>query len=153
MQRVSAPITVIILAFVALVGFALFSQYKPKPVDEPVYPRPYEPPIEQEEITSLRTGVAPLGITIVVPPLESDRFQGARVATVRSSGPADKAGIEPGDLITSVDGHKVTHPFAVGGILSQSDPDQPCEIVVERAGEKYTTAVMGIKLPEKKDRF
>jgi len=149
MQKVSAPVAVVILALVALVGFLAFSQYKPAPVDEPVYTRPFEPPVEADQLNDLRAGVAPLGITVIMPPLASDRFRGARVGTVRSKGPADEAGIEPGDLITSVDGYDVTQPFAVGGILSQSDPDQPCEIVVERAGEEYTFVVMGLHLPER----
>ncbi len=151
-QKVSAPAAVIILALAVLVSLFIFSRPQPAPPDE-VFMLPPAPPVEDSELTALRQGVGPLGIALVMPPLGDDRFKGARVAAVAPTGPAGKAGMKAGDLITEFNGAKVTQPFTVAGMVMKADPNKPNEVVVQRAGKEQKLTITGIVMMPQKERF
>ncbi len=75
-----------------------------------------------------------LGVT--VRPVLNSSYQpaGAGVVSVQSSGPAAKAGIRPGDVITAVDGTPVTDPGSLSTALVDHKPGDTVEVTVQRAG-------------------
>ena len=67
---------------------------------------------------------------------------GAVVAGVQRGGPAAKAGIKPGELITSLAGHRVSSPADVTDMLATLKPGQTVSIGLEKPdGSKATVTV------------
>ncbi len=60
------------------------------------------------------------------------------VQAVGAGTPAEKAGMKPGDLITSVGGEPVTTPFSLTLALRLTKPGQKVPIEVQRAGKAVT---------------
>ncbi|ASU82688.1 PDZ domain-containing protein [Nocardiopsis gilva YIM 90087] len=56
-------------------------------------------------------------------------------------GPADKAGLEAGDLIVEFDGQKVADSTELRLLLSQKQPGDKVKVGYERDGKKRTTTV------------
>ena len=73
-----------------------------------------------EEVTRLRQGNPPYGTTIFRV-LEAEDIDGVWVAGAERDSPAADAGLGPGDLITAVDGERVTTPEEVDEILDNAD--------------------------------
>jgi putative serine protease PepD len=67
----------------------------------------------------------------------------AVVHTVTSGGPADKAGIKAGDVITAVDGARTAGADAVIASIRSHQPGQRVTVTIERGGSSRTvTAVL-----------
>jgi serine protease Do len=67
-----------------------------------------------------------------------------RGSSVQSGGPADKAGVRDGDIITSVNGSKVGEVASVSTLISEYEPGQKVELTVLRDGRELTlTATLG----------
>jgi S1-C subfamily serine protease len=64
-------------------------------------------------------------------------------------GPAEEAGIEIGDVITSVDGEDVTEPSDVAAAIADNEPGDDVEIEVERGGEREKLEAELGKRPER----
>jgi serine protease Do len=77
-----------------------------------------------------------------------DRPRGAAVASVESGGPADKAGIEPLDIILSVDGDEVVSQDQLPAMIAQIRPGQTAHLQVWR--DKATRPV-DVKVAELKE--
>jgi regulator of sigma E protease len=75
----------------------------------------------------------------------------ARVDSVQAASAASEAGIQPGDLVLSIDGRTIENFNDMQRIVSSS-PDVPLKIVVERAGKEVTLTATP-KLREIKDNF
>ena len=60
---------------------------------------------------------------------------GMRVADVRQNGPADKAGVQGGDLLLSIGGIETKNAYDVAYALSEFNPGQEVVVVVMRDGE------------------
>lgn len=54
-------------------------------------------------------------------------------------GPADQAGLQPGDVIVALKGRKISEPADVYPLLSETAPGQQIEVQYFRAGKKRTT--------------
>jgi putative serine protease PepD len=67
--------------------------------------------------------------------------QGAEVATVEPGKPAEKAGIEQGDIITRVDGERVASSADVARLVQQHKPGEEVEVEVERFGDRRSFTV------------
>jgi serine protease Do len=61
-----------------------------------------------------------------------DRPRGAAVASVESGGPADKAGIEPLDIIVSVNGKPVETSGQLPSMIAEIKPGQPVQLEIWR---------------------
>ena len=61
--------------------------------------------------------------------------------SVQSSGPADKAGIKDGDIITKVNGYEVGKVASVASLVSEYEPGDTVEVTVMRDGKERTFKV------------
>jgi serine protease Do len=70
--------------------------------------------------------------------------EGALIAGVENSSPADKAGLKRGDLITEINGKKITDATALRNVVASMAPGAKADIKVMRSGKELTiTAVLG----------
>jgi len=153
-QTVSAPIALIAIALCAGLAFILFSRPKPATMgSEEAFMLPFAPSVEDKEVGLLREKMFPLGVAAIFPPLPLDRSAGTRIAMVASGSPAAAAGLKAGDLVVSFNGRQITHPFSLAAAVSAAKPDEPNEVVVERAGEKQTLVITGIKPITRKEEL
>jgi serine protease Do len=67
--------------------------------------------------------------------------QGALVADVRPDTPAQKAGVEPGDIILEFNDRKITDRDDLVDVVERSESGQPYDMIVQREGEKVTIQV------------
>ncbi len=70
-----------------------------------------------------------------------DRPRGALVTTVESGGPADKAGIKPGDVILGFNGKPLELSSELPPLVAQTKPGTKAEIEVWRGGKRQTLGV------------
>jgi serine protease Do len=69
---------------------------------------------------------------------------GVLVAGVQPDSPAAKAGLEPGDVIASVDGHKIDNPRDLAVDIAKVKPGEQAKLEVVRDGDRKTvTATVG----------
>lgn len=146
-QNVSAPVAVIVIVLAISVALVVFSRVSLAPPETQEEALPQTPPSDPAELMEVRQGLAPLGITAVVPPLQEDRRKGARVASVAPGSPADRAGIVVGDFITSFDGRKLIHPLALASLMPEVSAGARYEAVIVRDGKEQTVLVEGIQPP------
>jgi hypothetical protein len=60
---------------------------------------------------------------------------GATVLVVDSGGPAQRAGVQPGDVITQVDGQPITTPGVLDAAIAAKQPGQQVQLLVSRYGQ------------------
>jgi putative serine protease PepD len=65
--------------------------------------------------------------------------QGAQVQTVESGGPADKAGLQKGDVITKVDDEVIDGSESLVATIRGHRPDDKVTLTYERGGKTHTT--------------
>src|SRR5471032_1666711 len=63
------------------------------------------------------------------------KAQGALVSSVESGGPADKAGVQPGDIITKYNGHDVTTATDLPRMVGDTPPGTKATITIWRKGQ------------------
>ena len=79
------------------------------------------------------------------------KAQGALVAEPQANSPATKAGIEPGDVITSVNGKTVKDPRELAKMIGAMAPDTKVSLsVVHKGSEKTVTLSLG-KMPKQQE--
>jgi S1-C subfamily serine protease len=90
------------------------------------------------------SGRAALGVQVTTVVDQSGQPQGAGVVAVTAGGPADKAGIRPGDVIVSVAGQQTPTVQALAAVLAGLSPGQSVPVVVQRGGKQQkVTVVLG----------
>lgn len=77
-----------------------------------------------------------------------DRPRGALVATVEPDGPADKAGIKPGDVILAYNGRAIDSSRALPPMVGETPVGERADVTVLRDGRERTLKVTIGKLPE-----
>lgn len=80
--------------------------------------------------------------------LGMDRPTGALVTEVSDGGPADRAGLKPGDVVMVVDGIQIQHPDALGYRLATRRIGDTAEFEVLQRGEIVRLTVNLEKAPE-----
>jgi predicted metalloprotease with PDZ domain len=60
---------------------------------------------------------------------------GATVLVVDAGGPAQRAGLQPGDVITQVDGQPITSPGVLDAAIAGKQPGQQVQLLVNRYGQ------------------
>jgi serine protease Do len=71
------------------------------------------------------------------------------VSVVRKNTPAERAGIQIGDLVTELAGQRVTTPTDFQSIVEQLPPDQPQKIKILRGGQRLELDVTLDAAPDK----
>ncbi|HWX09062.1 MAG TPA: trypsin-like peptidase domain-containing protein [Gaiellaceae bacterium] len=67
---------------------------------------------------------------------------GALIAGMVSGGPAASAGLVPGDVITAIDGHAVSSPAAISGLVLERKPGAKLRVAyVDQFGTSHATSV------------
>lgn len=76
-----------------------------------------------------------------IPDMAAEDVEGVKISGVRGGGPADKAGLQGGDIIVELAGQKITniydYTFVIGGLKI----GEPATIVVVRNGERVSLSV------------
>jgi len=143
-KNVSGPVAALLI-FLALIAFAaLFHNARLAPPETVEPPRPPEPNVEDQEIQMMRRGLKPLGVAAIMAPLAKDRGRGVRVGSVAMNSPAEKAGLQIGDLILEFRGMKTVHPGALVAALNQVKAGESAKMVIDRSGKTLTLTVIGI---------
>jgi S1-C subfamily serine protease len=79
-------------------------------------------------------------------PASSGNGSGAQVQSVVSGGPAERAGIHTGDVITSIDGRPIGKPADVTQAISDDRPGKVVSVEVQRDGSMVTVrATLGTR--------
>ena len=73
---------------------------------------------------------------------------GMLIAGVLRDGPADVAGIEPGDVIESINGQEIDNARSAMSQIAQSGPDVRLTIRGVRAGKRFETIAVTGRRPE-----
>jgi serine protease Do len=98
--------------------------------------------ISHGEVRRPKLGVAIADVTPAdVEIYKLDRTAGAAVKEVEAGGPAEKAGIELGDVIVGVDGKAVDSSGELMELLARSDPNGTANLEVVRYGKRLRVAV------------
>ena len=95
-------------------------------------------PIEQVRTTAdqiLRTGEASYPVIGAKVQTGETDGEGARIDSVQSNTPADESGLEKDDVITAVDGEKVTDGIALIVAIRTHQPGETIEFTVSRDGK------------------
>ncbi len=79
-----------------------------------------------------------------LPVKKGDYIFAQRGNSVQPGGPADKAGVKNGDIITAVNGHKVGEVASVSSLVSEYEPGARVELTILRDGKTITlSATLG----------
>lgn len=74
--------------------------------------------------------------------------EGAFVSRVLPDSPADKAGIERGDIITKFDGNDVGRDFSIANGVAKMKVGDSVELEIDRSGEKINVTLELEEIPE-----
>jgi S1-C subfamily serine protease len=78
--------------------------------------------------------------------------QGALIATVLRGGPADKAGVKPGDVLVEVEGRPVPDPSTMLNVIAALAPGNVARMKLQRAGRDVDAAVTVGRRPKPQAR-
>ncbi|MDR3505292.1 MAG: Do family serine endopeptidase [Acidocella sp.] len=84
-------------------------------------------------------------------PTDNPAKDGALVAAISPGSPAEKAGLKPGDVITSVNGQTVTSPGDLASDIANVDPNHKADIVYLRNGKQDTVSISVTTMPANPD--
>ncbi|MFN0156699.1 MAG: M28 family peptidase, partial [Bacteroidota bacterium] len=83
-------------------------------------------------------------VTLGVVPDYGETSDGMKIGGLRPNGPAEKAGLKPGDVIVKMSGKNVLNIYDYMGILGELKAGDEVEVIVKRDGAPLTfKAVMG----------
>jgi serine protease Do len=77
-----------------------------------------------------------------------DKPRGALIASVRDGGPAQVAGVQPGDVVLTFDGHEITDMRHLPRVVAETPIDKVVKIVVWRKRKEETLDVKVGELDE-----
>jgi putative serine protease PepD len=101
----------------------------------------------KDVLPQLARGVTPdhayLGLSTTAAP-----NGGAQIAQATAGGPAEKAGLTQGDVVTKVDGEEVKTPDDVAAAIDDNKPGDQVDVTVERGGSEQSVQVTLGQRPE-----
>jgi serine protease DegQ len=92
-----------------------------------------------------------------ITPALADSFKlggqrGALIAGVLRGGPADKAGVKPGDVLTDVEGKPVADPTAMLNLIAALAPGKPATVKLKRNGHEVDATITVGRRPKPQAR-
>ncbi|MDQ8021088.1 MAG: Do family serine endopeptidase [Moraxellaceae bacterium] len=78
--------------------------------------------------------------------------EGALIAGVMRGGPAAQAGIEPGDVLVSVDDRNITNPQRMLEAVAAQAPGRSVKVIVVRKGKQFETRLQVARRPNSSER-
>ena len=78
--------------------------------------------------------------------------RGALIAGVLRGGPADKAGVKPGDVLVEVQGKPVADPAGMLNLIAALAPGQPAKVKLKRQGQDVDTTITVGRRPKPQAR-
>jgi serine protease DegQ len=92
----------------------------------------------------------------ITPPIaESFKLGGTRgalIAGVLRGGPADKAGVKPGDVLVEVEGRPVADPTSMLNLIAALPPGKPATVKVKRGGQEIDATITVGRRPKPQAR-
>jgi serine protease DegQ len=92
----------------------------------------------------------------ITPPIaESFKLGGTRgalIAGVLRGGPADKAGVKPGDVLIEVEGRPVADPTSMLNLIAALPPGKPATVKVKRSGNEIDAKITVGRRPKPQAR-
>jgi Do/DeqQ family serine protease len=82
----------------------------------------------------------------------ADAARGALIAGVLRSGPADKGGVKPGDIVVDVNGRPVPDPTAMLNAVAALEPGATAKLGLKRQGKDVEVAVTIGRRPKPQSR-
>jgi Do/DeqQ family serine protease len=92
---------------------------------------------------------------ITAPVAESFKLQtasGALIAGVLRGGPADKAGVKPGDVLVEVEGRPVADPISMLNLIAALAPGNSAKVKLKRAGRDVDASITVGRRPKPQAR-
>lgn len=83
------------------------------------------------------------------PPTTSFGTPGAQIASVTPGGPAERAGILPGDVVTKIDGNPINDPTDLSTYINTKGAGDKITLTVQRGGQQKDVGVALQQRPEK----
>jgi serine protease DegQ len=86
---------------------------------------------------------------------ESFKLQGARgalIAGVLRGGPAEKAGVKPGDVLVEIEGKPVGDPSTMLNLIAALAPGAPAKVKLKRQGQDVDTSITVGRRPKPQGR-
>tara|TARA_B100001123_G_C15320356_1_gene1027668 strand:+ start:1617 stop:3023 length:1407 start_codon:yes stop_codon:yes gene_type:complete len=80
--------------------------------------------------------------------LELDTRNGALITDVVDGSPAEKSGLQEGDLIITFNGESISNPANLKNVVSLSSPESPSKVKIIRDGKNKTIKVRLEELPD-----
>ncbi|MEB3317535.1 MAG: trypsin-like peptidase domain-containing protein [Cyanobacteriota bacterium] len=93
-----------------------------------------------------------VGLDAVRTPAGDQVLTGARVVAVQPGGPAATAGLRPGDVITAVEGTKISGPGDVINVVERSSVGRSLRFSLQRGGESLQITVVPADLANQNQR-
>jgi membrane-associated protease RseP (regulator of RpoE activity) len=94
----------------------------------------------QKEVGDLGAEFAPLD-SASAKRLDVAPYSGALVTTVEEGGPAERAGLEVDDIVSSFTGKPVASPEQLSFLVAEAEPWQPADLKVKRGAETLQVVV------------
>jgi putative serine protease PepD len=91
--------------------------------------------VVQQLLTTGKAVHAYLGVAV------ESATNGARIAQVRSGGPAKAAGLHVGDVVSAVDGHKISSAGELQSAIAAKKPGDTVALTIKRNGSTHTIRV------------
>jgi serine protease DegQ len=78
--------------------------------------------------------------------------RGALIAGVLRGGPADKAGVKPGDVLVEVQGKPVADPTSMLNLIAALPPGAPAKMKLKRQGQDVDATINVGRRPKPQPR-
>jgi putative serine protease PepD len=102
----------------------------------------------KQVLPSLESGSAPKHAYLGLQTTQAQSGSGAQVADATAGGPAARAGLQAGDVVTKVDGQAISSPDDVAQAIADNKPGDKVQVQVQRGGSQQTVDVTLGQRPE-----
>jgi putative serine protease PepD len=95
----------------------------------------------KQVLPDLESGTAPQHAYLGLSTSESTNGDGAQIQETTAGGPSARAGLQPGDVVTKVDGDDVHGPDDVAQAIEDNKPGDKVDVTVTRGGSEHSIEV------------